>query len=266
MVAVNVRTLPEPCPDWALFLDFDGCIVDIAPTPEAVDVPNHLPSLLVALREALGGAVAIVSGRSIEQIDRFLGSAVPAVAGLHGLERRTADGGIVRPPSPGNELHAVRALLEAFAAEHPGVLVEDKTYTVALHYRLAPSLRDDCRDVVNAALKDAPQGWQVIEGKSVFELRPCEHTKGTAIEAFMGEAPFLGRTPVFCGDDITDEDGFAVVNARGGVSIRVGEGAATRAGVQVDTVAELLEWLTRVAGATRASSRAQGRAKPRKAG
>ncbi len=247
-------TLPEPCLDWALFLDFDGCIVDIAPTPEAVDVPDCLPSLLVALREALGGAVAIVTGRPIGQIDGFLGAAVPAVAGLHGLERRTADGGIVRPALPRGDLHAVRALLEAFAAARPGILVEDKTYTLGLHYRLAPSLRDACRDVVNAALKVAPQGWQVIEGKFVFELRPCEVNKGTAIDAFMGEAPFLGRTPVFCGDDISDEDGFGVVNGRGGVSIRVGKGSATQAAVQVDTVGELRGWLTRVAGATRASS------------
>ena len=258
VVAVSSMNLPEPCLDWALFLDFDGCIVDIAPTPEAVDVPDYLPSLLVALREALGGAVAIVSGRPIEQIDRFLGSAVPAVAGLHGLERRVADGGIVRPPVPQRHLHDVRALLEAFAAARPGILVEDKTYTLGLHYRLAPSLRDDCRDVVNAALKVAPQGWQVIEGKCVFELRPCGANKGTAIDAFMGEAPFLGRTPVFCGDDISDEDGFGVVNGRGGVSIRVGTGSATQAAVQVDTVAELLDWLTRVAGATRINPRRAG--------
>ena len=242
-------TLPEPCLDWALFLDFDGCIVDLAPTPEAVDVLDCLPSLLVALREALGGAVAIVSGRPIEQIDGFLGAAVPAVAGLHGLERRTADGGIVRPSLPRNDLHAVRTMLEEFAAERPGVLVEDKQYTVALHYRLVPSLRDECRDVLNAALERAPQGWQVVEGKFVFEIRPSGPNKGTAIDAFMGEAPFLGRTPVFCGDDVTDEDGFEVVNARGGVSIRVGNSSATRATKQVDTVGELLDWLTRVAAA-----------------
>ena len=251
-------TLPEPCLDWALFLDFDGCIVDIAPTPEAVDVPDCLPSLLVALREALGGAVAIVSGRPIEQIDGFLGTAVPAVAGLHGLERRTADGGIVRPPLPRDDLHVLRALLEEFAAERPGVLVEDKKYTLALHYRLAPSLRDACKDVLNAALKATMPSLQVIEGKFVFEIRPREPNKGTAIEAFMGEVPFLGRTPVFCGDDITDEDGFEVVNARGGVSIRVGKGSATRATAQVDTVGELLDWLTRVAGAARPMPRRDG--------
>ena len=111
---------------------------------------------------------------------------------------------------------------------------------------------------MNAALKDTPQGWQVIEGKFVFEIRPREPTKGTAIEAFMGEAPFLGRTPVFCGDDITDEDGFEVVNARGGVSIRVGKGAATRVAAQVDTVGELLDWLKRVAGASRPMPRRAG--------
>ena len=249
--AVNAGTLPEPRLDWALFLDFDGCIVDIAPTPDAARVPDCLPPLLVALREALGGAVAIVSGRPIEQIDGFLGSAVPAVAGLHGLERRTADGGIVRSPSPQNDLHVMRALLQAFASERAGVLVEDKTHTLALHYRLSPSLRDDCRNVVNAALEGAPQGWQVIEGKFVFEIRPRGPTKGTAIEAFMGEAPFLGRTPVFCGDDISDEDGFEAVNARGGLSVRVGEGGATRAAVQVGTVGELRDWLSRVAGSVR---------------
>ena len=237
-----------------MFLDFDGCIVDIAPTPEAVDVPDCLPSLLVALRAALGGAVAIVSGRPIEQIDGFLGAAVPAVAGLHGLERRTADGGIVRPPSLQNDLQAARALLREFAAERPGVLVEDKTHTLALHYRLAPSLRDDCRDVVDAALQHTSQGWQIIEGKCVFEIRPRGPTKGTAIESFMGEAPFRGRTPVFCGDDVSDEDGFAVVNARGGVSIRVGEGTVTRAAVQVGTAEELRDWLTRVAGGVRVPS------------
>ena len=251
-------TLPEPCLDWALFLDFDGSIVDIAPTPESVVVPDRLPPLLVALRGSLGGAVAIVSGRPIAQIDGFLGTAVPAAAGLHGLERRTADGGIVRPPVRRTELHGVRALLEAFASARPGVLVEDKTYTVALHYRRSPSLRDACRDVLNAALEDAPQGWQVIEGKYVFEIRPREHNKGTAIDAFMTEAPFLGRTPVFCGDDITDEDGFAVVNARGGESIRVGKGAATRATAQVDTVGDLLDWLTRVAAAAEPKPRRDG--------
>ena len=247
--------LPEPCPDWALFLDFDGTIVDIAPTPGSVEVPDGLPSLLVALRDALGGAVAIVTGRPIARIDGFLGAAVPAVAGLHGHERRGMDGTILRPPPPGDELQDVRDLLRDFAAEHPGVLVEDKTYSVALHYRLAPSLKDACRGLADAAVERTASGWQVVEGKCVFEIGRRDSTKGTAIEAFMSEAPFRGRTPVFCGDDRTDEDGFAVVNARGGVSIRVGRDPASRAAVQIDTVGELLDWLARLAGGARPSIR-----------
>lgn len=246
--------LPEPCPDWALFLDFDGTIVDIAPTPDSVEVPDRLPPLLIALRDTLGGAVAIVTGRPITQIDGFLDAVVPAVAGLHGLERRGADGTIVRLPLQPDGLRDVRELLRDFAAEHPGVLVEDKTYSVALHYRLAPSSKDACRDLVNGAVERTVAGWQVIEGKCVFEIRPRGLTKGRAIEAFMGEAPFHGRTSVFCGDDKTDEDGFEVVNTLGGVSIRVGQGSATRAAVQVDTVGELLDWLERLAGEARPSS------------
>ena len=246
-------TLPEPHTNWALFLDFDGSIVDIAPTPESVELPDCLPPLLGALREALGGAVAIVTGRPIAQIDGFLGPVLPAVAGLHGIERRKADGAVVRPAPPDDDLRDARALLRDFAAARPGVLLEDKKYALALHYRLAPSSKDACKRVVDAALGDDMPGWQVVEGKRVFEIRPHDCTKGTAIEAYMREAPFAGRRPVFCGDDITDEDGFAVVNARGGVSIRVGAGTATRASARVGTTGELLDWLARLADAAGAS-------------
>ena len=253
--------LPEPRLDWALFLDFDGSIVDIAPTPESVDVPENLPPLLAALREALGNAVAIVTGRPIAQIDGFLGAAVPAVAGLHGVERRAADGAIVRPALSPHCLRDVRAALREFAARHRGVFVEDKKFAVALHCRLNPSLTEACRDAVNAALAGETEDWQVVEGKFAFDVKPRAFTKGTAIEAFMREAPFRGRTPVFCGDDVTDEDGFATVNARDGVSVRVGragKGPATRAAARVDTVGELLDWLTRIAGAAGAPAPAAG--------
>lgn len=254
--------LPEPRLDWALFLDFDGSLVDIAPTPESIDVPETLPPLLAALREALGDAVAIVTGRPIAQIDDFLGAVVPAVAGLHGFERRAADGAIVRPTRPSRCPRSVRESLREFAARHRGVFVEDKKFAVALHYRLDPSLMDACRDAVNAALAGETEDWQVVEGKFVFDVKPRAVTKGDAVEAFMREAPFRGRTPVFCGDDVTDEDGFAVVNARDGVSVRVGrggEGPATRAAAQADTVGELLDWLGRIAGAAAAPAPAAGR-------
>lgn len=242
--------LPIRSTTWALFLDFDGCIVDIAPTPWSVRVPKHLPSLLMALRETFGGALAIVTGRTIGQIDSFLGTAVPAVAALHGLERRTADGEIIRPVLPLEDVQRVRALLEEFAAQHQGIFIEDKKHSVALHYRLAPSLKNACKDALNAVLTTSMEDWQIVESKFIYDIRPCNVTKGTAIDAFMRETPFLGRTPLFCGDDVADEDGFAAVNAQGGLSICVGSHSPTQARVRVETVTELLNWLTQVAAQT----------------
>ncbi len=242
-----MSALPAPRADWALFLDFDGSIVEIAPTPGAVRVPASLAPLLRGLGAALGGAVAIVTGRPVAEIDGFLGDAVPAVAGLHGLERRGADGALARPAAPGEALRRALARLGDFAAAHPGVLVEDKTYSAALHYRRAPQAAEACREAAEAALAGLMAGWTVAEGKCVVEIRPAGVTKGTAIEAFMREAPFRGRIPVFCGDDATDEDGFAAVAALGGTGIRVGRGAATTASVEVETVAGLLDWLAGVA-------------------
>ena len=156
-------------------------------------MPDTLAPLLRGLRAALGGAVAVVSGRPVAEIDSFLGDAVPAVAGLHGLERRGADGGLLRAPAPGEGLRRALARLGAFAAAHPGVIVEDKTHSVALHYRLAPEAEDACREAAEAALDDLMAGWTVAAGKCVFEIRPAGVTKGSAIRAFMGEAPFRGR-------------------------------------------------------------------------
>lgn len=251
---MNDTALPTPRQDWALFLDFDGCIVEIAPTPHSVEVPARLLPLLDDLRCTFGDAVAIVTGRSIAQIDDFFGTTIPAVAGLHGFERRITDGSIVRPSAPDGSLQNARNVLEEFAANHQGVFVEDKEFAVALHYRLNPELKQACRDAVSAAVAGITNRWQVVEGKCIFDIKPRSYTKGTAIEAFMAEPPFAGRIPVFCGDDVTDEDGFAAVNARGGISIRVGNSADTLAGLQVETVSELLDWLERIANIIRTAS------------
>lgn len=237
--------------NWAMFLDFDGSIVDTALTPWSVHIPERLPPLLIALRQTMGGAVAIVTGRTIEQIDSYLGPILPAVAASHGLERRTAEGDIICPALPLDAVRRVRGLLEKFAARHSGVIVEDKINSVALHYRQAPLMKRACRDTLNDILKDHIKGWEIVESKFIYDIRPSGVTKGTAIEAFMNEAPFLGRTPIFCGNDLTDEDGFAAVNARGGVSIRVGTQSHTLAQVQVATVTELLNWLTQVSRTNR---------------
>lgn len=214
-------------PSCALFLDFDGTMVDIAPQPHAVHVPQPLLTLLQDLDRYLKGAVAVISGRPIQQLDAFLDPLKLAVAGVHGAERRGADGRMhlldTHPFDPVEEAACT------LAAEHPGLLVENKRGSLALHYRQRPELEELCLRTMQAAV-DAVPGMTLLRGKMVAEAKPGGATKGLAIEAFLAEAPFAGRTPVFIGDDVTDEAGFSTVQRLGGVGIKVGEGAtvATR--------------------------------------
>ena len=205
----------------ALFLDFDGTLADLAERPDAVVIEPGLVAAIVRLRDHLGGALAIVSGRSIAQIDAFLTPLELPAAGVHGAERRRFDG---------ITLHHEHTIspdiiesLQAFAALHAGVLVETKPGAVALHYRMAPQLEALCVGAMQRAATFAP-GCAVLLGKKVAELKPATADKGGAIAAFLDEAPFRGRRPVFAGDDMTDEGGFAVVQARGGIAIKVGTG------------------------------------------
>ena len=235
--------LPEPGARWALFLDFDGTLVEIASAPDLVRVPPALPSLLQTLAERLDGALAIVTGRPIAQIDDLLWPARCAVAGLHGLERRRADGSLDRrPPDPA--LESLRARLIPFVAARPRLLLEDKILSVALHYRNAPEREAECRAEMQAALAELP-GLDLLDGKMVFEARPYGMDKGNAITAFSTEPPFRGRLPVFLGDDRTDEDGFRVVQAHGGLAIKVGAGE-TVATFRAAGVGEAQKWLTRL--------------------
>jgi trehalose 6-phosphate phosphatase len=210
------------CPSCALFLDFDGTVVDIAPKPEAVHVPAGLVAQLRWMHEYLGGAVALISGRPIDQIDRFLAPLKLPVAGVHGAERRGVDGSVTLVST--HPLHAVEAAAQALASRHAGLIVENKRGSVALHYRLAPQLADLCFETMQAAVEASP-GLTLLRGKMVVEAKPGGASKGRAIEAFMKEAPFAGRTPLFIGDDVTDEVGFSTVQRLGGLGIKVGEGA-----------------------------------------
>ncbi len=211
------------CPDCALFLDFDGTLVDIAGHPEAVVVPRGLVDTLARLRACLGGAVAVVSGRPIAQIDRFLSPLALAVAGGHGAERRRADGSLacLEPPPLGMALETAQALARAY----PGLLVESKRASVALHYRNGPQLEAVCVAAMQDAVDHCP-GLALLKGKMVIEAKPREASKGRAIEAFLDEPPFAGRLPVFIGDDVTDEPGFAAVQRLGGLGVKVGEGVS----------------------------------------
>lgn len=211
---------PAPADDWALFLDVDGCLVDFADAPDAVRLPRRLPAVLTRLAARLDGAVALVSGRPLEGLDRLFSPLRMPAAGLHGLELR--NGLHVRPaPSPPHALAGIRQEAEAIAVAYPGAIVEDKGSAIGLHWRAAPSARDALRALAEAALPRLP-GYRLQHGDSVVELRPADGDKGSAIAALLEQPPFRGRLPAFAGDDITDESGFAVVNARGGVSVLVG--------------------------------------------
>ncbi|MBC7958092.1 MAG: trehalose-phosphatase [Cytophagales bacterium] len=225
--------------DSALFVDFDGTLADIAPRPDAVTLPAGVVELLARLHKQLDGALAVVSGRSIAQLDEFLTPLQLAAAGVHGAERRNASGVIGRFHEA--DLTHVVAGLEALAELHPGMLVETKPGAVALHYRLAPQCEALAQRAMDAALHES-HGMALIHGKMVIEMKPAGASKGRAIRSFMGEAPFAGRRPVFAGDDSTDESGFAVVQAAGGLGIKVGAGA-TRANNRLDTPSDLRMWL-----------------------
>jgi trehalose 6-phosphate phosphatase len=208
-------------PSCALFLDFDGTMVDIAPQPHAVHVPQPLLEVLRQLRERLDGAVAVISGRPIAQLDDFLAPLYLAVAGVHGAERRSASGALALLDT--HPLDRVEEAARALVAKDPRLLLESKRGSLALHYRLAPEMEDTVLRAMEKAVAASP-GVSLLRGKMVAEAKPGGASKGRAIEEFMREPPFAGRTPVFIGDDVTDEVGFSTVQRLGGVGIKVGQG------------------------------------------
>ncbi len=235
--------LPRWNDRWALFLDVDGTLLDIADHPDDVRTTPRLKLLLRRALTRLGGSVALVSGRSIVNLDRLFSPLILPAAGLHGVERRGADGAVHYSVAMEGRLNAAKLQLMDFAEIHPGVLLEDKGAAIALHYRNAPEFRDQCRDIMRKVGIDAGPEFHLQEGKMVLELKPSGHDKGTAVRLFMDEVPFAGRTPVFIGDDITDEDGFAAVNELGGLSIRVGQDGPTSARWRIEDVEGFLRWL-----------------------
>jgi trehalose 6-phosphate phosphatase len=209
-----------PAGDWALFLDVDGCLLDFADAPDAVRLPPRLPAVLSRLSYRLGGAVALVSGRPLARLDQMFAPLRMPAAGLHGLEIRNGPGLKPAPETPA-ALAGIREEATAVALAYPGAIVEDKGPALGLHWRAAPAARDALRALAEAALPRLP-GYRLQHGDNVVELRPADGDKGSAIAALLDEPPFRGRVPVFAGDDVTDESGFAVVNARGGISVLVG--------------------------------------------
>jgi trehalose 6-phosphate phosphatase len=204
----------------ALLLDMDGTLIDMAPTPDAVVVPSGLPAALTTLRNALQGALAIVTGRPIDTVDRLFGDAPGAVAGEHGGAIRHHVGGPIRRPDLPTPPPSWLEQADTLVARFPGALLERKARGFALHYRQAP----EARDVFHAALQamvGSASGFDLLPAHMLWEVRPQGADKGAAVESLMQHAPFAGRLPIFIGDDITDEDGMRVARRQGGAGYRV---------------------------------------------
>ncbi|HEY1795442.1 MAG TPA: trehalose-phosphatase [Stellaceae bacterium] len=231
----------------ALFVDFDGTLVELAPTPGEIRVSDRLPALLTGLADQLGGAVALVSGRSLADLGPLVAPFGGAMVGQHGSEIRYPDGRLSRGTgngAPDPAISAARAVLLPFAARHPGIMLEDKGGAIALHYRGAPDFAEPSRRAARDAIEAGGGGLRAIDGNQVIELVPRRVGKGGAIAALAAEPPFLGRVPVFVGDDTTDEDGFAAVDALGGVSVKVGPGPSA-AQFRLPDVAAVWAWIGR---------------------
>jgi trehalose 6-phosphate phosphatase len=231
---------PAPSTDWAYFLDVDGTLLDIAENPNAIRVDQALLQLLERLHRA-SGAVALISGRAISDLDRRIANRLPR-AGQHGLERRDAAGRLWLHATPPEAKERIRTALTPWLERHPGLLLEDKGLTLALHFRQEPQLEDQMNDLMAGLIHEAGDSLVMQKGKCVVEAKPANFDKGTAIEEFLAEAPFKGRRPVFIGDDLNDEHGFAAINRIDGVSIKVGEGDSC-ARYRVPDVATVRAWL-----------------------
>lgn len=244
MHARSAPQRPRPTPPhdgWALFLDVDGCLLEFADAPDRVIVPLGLRECLHALLQRLDGALALVSGRSLEALDDLFWPLRLPAAGMHGLERRSRNGNM-QAPATSQQLRRLCAEAETLALDHPGAMVENKRSGFALHWRAAPAAAEAMRAFAERALSQL-EGYRLQHGNHVVELLPAGGDKGSAIAFFLEQAPFAGRHPVFAGDDLTDESGFRVVNALGGSSVLVGSRPDSAAAFGLRDPADVRAWL-----------------------
>ena len=207
---------------WALFLDVDGTLLDIADEPQGVAVPPHLRPDLARLSNALGGALALVSGRTVEELDHLFAPLVLPAAGQHGAEIRLTPAAAVEAARTDPALALLVPKVREIAAVWPNVEVEEKGAAIAVHFRRAPEAEAYLNRSLGALLDGMGGAVEMLQGKMVRELRDFRHTKGTAVGVFLASPPFIGRRPIFIGDDVTDEDGFQAVEAVGGLAMPVG--------------------------------------------
>jgi trehalose 6-phosphate phosphatase len=208
--------------ELCLFLDVDGTLLEFLDAPEQVVADDELQTLLHGAGRATSGATALISGRSIAQIDRMFAPGEWPAAGLHGLERRDAQGRLHRFRLDHSLVANARSALERIACRHPHVHVEDKGIAIALHFRRSPELHSTLAAEVQAIADELGANYHVQPGSCVLEIKPVGATKADAMDAFLAEPPFAGRRPVFAGDDLTDLGAFETVERAGGLSIAVG--------------------------------------------
>jgi len=236
--------LSAPSANWAYFFDIDGTLADLAPTPSEVRLEHDLHQLIRRLHVNTGGALALISGRSIDDVDTIFGAPLLPVAGQHGLERRNARGKISHHDAISEKLESARTHLRDAVPRYNGLLLEDKGMSLALHYRAVPALASFAHRMMRGVHATMGPEYVILTGKRIIEIKPSGKDKGEAVREFMEEQPFRGRTPVFIGDDVTDEHGFAVVNSLGGHSIKVGRGITAARWRLADVVA-VRSWLER---------------------
>lgn len=228
--------------DWCFFLDVDGTLLEFAEQPDAVAADADLRTLLRNLQAVSGGALALISGRNVADIDRMFAPLKLAVGGQHGIERRDGAGIQHRHAAPVAKLRRAAQEILRKIDGHSGLILESKGATIALHYRQAPGLAGTAEAIMREALRALGSEFELQEGKMLVEIKPGGKDKGGAIAEFMNEPPFCGRTPLFIGDDLTDEYGFAVVNSMGGLSMKVGEGKSAAVS-RLDDAQAVRYWL-----------------------
>jgi trehalose 6-phosphate phosphatase len=227
--------------DWALFLDIDGTILELAETPGQVVVPARLRELVRKLDAAMGRAFALVSGRSLSDIDALFGIPGLAAAGLHGMECRTTDGVTHVQSVDESIMRSFRDRLQAYTDRYPGLLLEDKKLSIAIHFRRAANLQTEVEKILRETIA-GHDSFHIQSGKMIAEIKSRGPDKGFAVSRFMQAPPFQGRVPVFIGDDVTDEDGFRAVSELGGIAIKVGDGHSS-AGCYLEQPTDVIEWL-----------------------
>ena len=251
--ALPAPSLPADSTRWALFLDVDGTLLNFDNDPRAVVVSPALRTLLHALHAALGGALALVSGRTLDELDRLFEQPRWAAAGLHGLQLRRADGSFRRLSATAEQQQVMQREAAALAARFDGVQVEDKQLAVALHCRRSPQQYEPLRLAAMQRIARMP-GYELQPGNLVIEFKPAGMDKGKAVCELLGSAPFVGRLPVYLGDDLTDEHAFDDIRKKHGMGVLVGSPRSTHASFALAGPAAVQAWLTQVLHAVSSKS------------